>query len=405
MISNICTKMACPACGQYGAMPFFYNEKQPLATLGWPESIESAQEMKLLPLDFVSCIVCSHVFNESFSYSDVPYSDNPNRMYNSSKEWMNYLANTVERLAATLPSEPTVIEIGCGEGHFLRDLSKRFTKGKFIGFDPNGSVNKEGLIDFHKELFSPSIHMEEFNPDLIICRHVVEHLTQPLALFQPIMKIANSNENSVKLFIEVPCIDNLYKNQRVSDFFYEHISNFNSNSFNSFISLLGGKEVYSGKGYGDEVIFTCIESVNLKYKNIFVANDFYENVKKSKGVVCKQLYSLLKSNKKIAIWGGTGKSASFINYYQLNANDFPLVVDSDKEKSGYYVPGTGQKIQFRDLLLDKPVDVIIIPPQWRANDILKEIHRVGIHYENILIEDNGQLIDFEKDENIYFGEK
>lgn len=402
MSNKICHKMACPACGQYGAIPFFYGEKQPLATLGWPSNMKQAQKMSMLPLDFVSCTECSHVFNESFRYEDVPYNDNPNRMYNASKEWQEYLTIAIDKLAETLPDNPTIIEIGCGEGHFLHSLSTKFDTGRFIGFDPNGQVNKKHSIEFYKEFFTPAIHMEQFKPDLIICRHVIEHLTQPLALFQPIMKIANSNDKAVKLFIEVPCIDNLYKNQRISDFFYEHISNFNNLSFTGFINRLAGELLYLGKGYGDEVIFACIKSKFNDNQHVSTADNFYHSVIKSKQEIHSQLALLLNENKKVAIWGGTGKSASFINYYQLDAHNYPIVVDSDIDKVGFYVPGMGQKIEYRDYLIEQPADVIIIPPQWRADDILKEIHATGITYQSVLIEDKGRLINFELEDNIYY---
>ncbi|MFT5706279.1 MAG: hypothetical protein ACI9ES_000551 [Oceanospirillaceae bacterium] len=402
MLSEVCNKMACPACGQYGAIPFFYGEKQPLATLGWPENFEQAQSMPVLPLDFVSCIDCSHIFNESFCYDHVPYSDNPNRMYNQSNEWQNYISSAIAALVKILPTHPIIIEIGCGEGHFLRQLSTEFETGRFIGFDPNGAVEKGDVLEFHKEFFEPTKHMAQFKPDLIICRHVIEHLTQPLALFQPIMQLANSSDKAVKLFIEVPCIDNLYENQRISDFFYEHISNFNSLSFTNFINRLGGKLIYSGKGYGNEVIFACIGSMEVKNKHVTTAIDFNDGVKEAKKDIRDHLFDLLKQNKKIAIWGGSGKSASFINYYQLDASNFPVVVDSDIEKASYFVPGMGQKIEFRDYLLTHPVDVIIIPPQWRARDIAHEIHAIGIRYECLLIEDKGKLINLESDINIYY---
>jgi hypothetical protein len=37
------------------------------------------------------------------------------------------------------------------------------------------------------------------------------------------------------------------------------------------------------------------------------------------------------------------------------------------------VPGTAQKILFRDALKAMAVDVVIIPTQWRAKDIVAEM--------------------------------
>ncbi|MFT7640068.1 MAG: hypothetical protein ACI9G1_001807, partial [Pirellulaceae bacterium] len=103
----------------------------------------------------------------------------------------------------------------------------------------------------------------------------------------------------------------------------------------------------------------------------------------------------------VAVWGGTGKSAAFINRYSLDAERFPLVVDSDPDKVGTFVPGTGQEIQFRDVLKTNPAHTIIVPPQWRTRDILVEMQNEGIAFERILIEHQGQLIDFLDDHHPY----
>ena len=70
------------------------------------------------------------------------------------------------------------------------------------------------------------------------------------------------------------------------------------------------------------------------------------------------------------------------------------MVDSDIDKVGTFVPKTGQLIQYRDTLKTIKVDVVIIPTQWRAKDIVTEIDQEDIQVDQILIEHNGMLIDF-----------
>ncbi len=100
----------------------------------------------------------------------------------------------------------------------------------------------------------------------------------------------------------------------------------------------------------------------------------------------------------MAIWGGTGKSAAFMCRYGVDAKRFPLVVDSDQEKVGSFVPGAGQEIGCRDWLLLLPVDTVIIPPQWRAADIVAEMRSIGVVVKTILIEHRGRLVEFMEQE-------
>jgi hypothetical protein len=90
-----------------------------------------------------------------------------------------------------------------------------------------------------------------------------------------------------------------------------------------------------------------------------------------------------------------------MHQYGADAERFPLVVDSDPEKCGTFVPGTGQEIVFRDVLKQRSIDIVIIPSQWRAGDIVLEMEREGIQPPAILIEHNGRLIDFRKEAHPY----
>ena len=113
------------------------------------------------------------------------------------------------------------------------------------------------------------------------------------------------------------------------------------------------------------------------------------------------LESLAERGKSIAIWGGTGKAAAFINQHGVDARRFHTVVDSDLDKAGTFVPGMGQKIHFRGHLLNHPVQIILIATHWRAADIVIEIERSGISFERILIEHEGLLVDYTEDEHPY----
>jgi hypothetical protein len=97
---------------------------------------------------------------------------------------------------------------------------------------------------------------------------------------------------------------------------------------------------------------------------------------------------------RIAVWGGTGEAAAFLGAYGLDDRRFPIVVDSDPGSVGTSVRGSGQMIRFRDWLLDHPVDIILIPCQRRAAEIVREIDAARIAYEGILIPREGHLVDF-----------
>jgi hypothetical protein len=387
----------CPACGHHVAAVFFGGRRQPLATIAWPKTAEEAEAMERLPLDFVRCLDCGHVFNAAFEYRNVPYSEKPNLMYNKGRIWAEYIRAVQRRILELLPEKASVVEIGYGDGSFLSALAEQHWGGQFVGFDPNGSPRPgTGNLVFHQELFDPARHMPELRPDLIISRHVLEHLMNPLGFLQTINFHAAALDLRTRMYFEVPCIDNALAGLRTVDFYYEHNSQFTSRSFRRMLELSGARAELVDTGYGGEVIYSLVqaEACSRRLRLASEAMHFAEAVERSETTVGLQLASLAMSGKRVAVWGGTGKSAAFINHYGLDRSRFPLVVDSDPEKAGTCVPGTGQLIRHRDCLLENPAQVILIPPQWRAADIVREMRAAGIRFEVVLIEHNGMLVDF-----------
>ena len=387
----------CPACGHHVAAPFYDGGKQPLATVGWPKTADEALGMPLLPLDFVRCTACGHVFNASFDYNQVPYSKAQYLTFNRGSLWTSFLKSVGAEVRRRLPPAPVVVEIGYGDGSFLDVLSTDCPHGRFIGFDPHGApAAAESRLDLRRELFDPGSHLAALRPDLIISRHVLEHLGDPLGFVQHISLAAACLGQRPLMYLEVPCIDRALETGRTEDFFYEHNSHFTTASFCRMLDCTGAHMETLGHGYDGEVVyaFVRLDARGELVRNGLAALRFLTHAVRAQHTITAQLTSLYQSGKRVAFWGGTGKAAAFINSHGADAERFPIVVDSDAAKTGTYVPGAGQLIRFRDWLVDHPVDVIVIPCQWRAADIVREIHEHVIRYETILIDHQGELVSF-----------
>lgn len=395
----------CPACGHHVSVDFFDGGNQPLATLGWPESADNARQMTRLPLDFVRCVQCGHIYNRSFRYENVPYSTHPNLMYNQSHHWCDHLAHVRDMILEHAPGNPVIVEIGCGTGHLLTALARQHARGRYIGFDPNAAIEVQTpAVNARQELFDPAIHLPELKPHLVVSRHVLEHLVNPLGFIQRLSFAAEWFQLPTMLFLEVPCIDPVFATHRTNDFYYEHNSHFTVQSFTRMLERCVSEIHLIETAYGDEVVYGLVtvgHNGTDRRQHACQSMTFHAHAQRKQQVVARQLHELLEAGERIALWGGTGKGAAFINFFSLDADRFPLVVDSDPDKIGTFVPGTGQPIQYRDILLTNPVDVILITTQWRARDIVREIEHAGINCPTILIECGDRLIDYHRDSHPY----
>jgi len=397
------SKARCPVCGYGLASPLFDGGHQPLATLGWPGTLSEAKAMPRYPQEFVQCPQCTHVWNRVFSYDVIPYEKNPMRMFNQGGIWQGHMAATRDLMMSKMPASPTVIDVGCGDGDFicrLADANQR--QGRYIGFDVSTSDESGQGVEFYGRYFEPLTDVAAFQPDLILMRHVLEHLTDPTGFLDQLAWAAGSLAKPLWFFAELPCIDRALEHQRLADFFYEHFSHFTEVSFGALMARAGTIHTL-GHGYDGEVLYALVQLHAPKGAEARVgkSRDFASLAEISVKEISGQLDELACSGKRVAIWGGTGKAAAFINRFGADAVRFPLVVESDKVKVGSRVPGTGQTMEYRDVLKTTPVEVVIIPTQWRAKDIVAEMARESIKPTQVLIEHEGRLVDFERDAHPY----
>lgn len=386
----------CIACGYHLTYPLYQPVKQPLAALHLPKSKEDAKDALTFPMNFRACAYCGHIFNVEFDYLQVPYEDDSNLMYNNAVIWQKYLNDLIDRLVKNYNTRnKTLIDIGCGDGGFLKLLIDRKLNNRCIGFEP-GIEAKNALkngLEVYKDYFNPQKDLKKFKPDFIICRHIIEHLENPRGFVSDIAYWSNIHNIFPVFLAEVPRIDKAVSQVRLNDYLYEHVSHFTEFSFKKMFIVSGYEILDIRSEYYDEVVVAiCKPRKNPRLVKIKQSSELYiKNVKKQKKHVHSVLKKLLKQGKHIAFWGATGKGAAFLNGFNLYEKDFPIVVDSDYNKVGHFVPRTAQEILPPEYLLHNPVDIIVITTQWRAKDIYLEITRKKIPFEKILVLANQQL--------------
>lgn len=386
----------CLACGWKITYPLYNPRPQPLAALALPRSAEAARSAERLPLDFHICARCGHVFNVAFEYSRVPYEQDSNLMYNCAVRWQEHLRRVARLLGEQYGlAGRTLVDIGCGDGLFFKLFGAEFPGTRLIGFEPGKEAEqarRHGL-EVYRDYFQPERDLKRLRPDGLVCRHVLEHLEDPRDFVAAIAYWSNRYGLQPLFLAEVPRIDRALAERRLTDFLYEHVSNFSALSLRMMFETAGYEVIEVRSCYGDEVAVALARPQRMAQLEPIRrgAEAFRLGIAEQRAVVRSQLERLLASGRRVAFWGATGKGAAFLNALELSAERFPLVVDSDPNKLGRYVPGTGQKIRSPQFLKAHPVEVIVITTRWRAADIAEQIRREGIGCEEVLVLEQGQL--------------
>lgn len=369
----------CIACGSNILYPLFRPNPQPLAALNLPKTQTEAVNALRYPMNFFMCAFCGHVFNISFDYTRIPYEEDSNRMFNSGVGWQQHLFKVAGLLNSYIPDwkNQVAIDIGTGDGQFFSMLKEQHPEAKYLGFEPG--VDAKKITDFPvvQDYFIPERDLKKYRPTLICCRHVIEHLENPREFVAQIAYWSLQYDLQPLCLFEVPRFDKALRMGRVGDFLYEHVNNFTKKSFQIMLQTSSYYEHVLKSFYNDEVLVAVVQPQDSGTQSSRILRQQFILMKESQDIK-KELERLGLAYKNTVLWGGTGKSAAFINLHGLTADRFPYVVDSDENKVGRFVPGTGQEIRsVKDLPAIAP-QAIIITTFWRANDICKEIKSLGI---------------------------
>jgi hypothetical protein len=320
-------------------------------------------------LDLRACRSCGFVTNAAFDATLLDYGPAYENSQDCSPAFAAYLDELVERIV-TQHSICTgcVVEVGCGKGTFLtRLLTHPKNSCNAVGFDPSyigPQTMLGGRLRFATVFYSPDTAVPA---DAVVCRHVIEHVPDPLMLLGAIRMGIGSRQ--AKVFVETPCIEWIFRRCVPWDLFYEHCSLFTVQSLGLALTQAGFKVTAIRHVFGGQYLWAEAEIGNGTWptrsiETASLAEQFAADDRHRTASWAGLLADLRGS---VVVWGAGAKGVTFCNLADPSAQRIAAVVDVNPAKQGHFLPGTGHPIIAPEqAAADSVATVLVLNPNYTS---------------------------------------
>jgi SAM-dependent methyltransferase len=363
----------CPVCGGGRIVETVRRERLPAMQNYVHRTRESALSAAEGSLVLAVCRTCGFAWNARFDPGRLSYDDNYDNAV-PSRVMRDYYAEIASYLVERHdPGDGLVVDVGCGDGTFLRTLLKLAPAARGLGIDPALDASRsdnDGRIALVKAAFSPDLVDEV--PALVVSRHVLEHIPQPVDF----LRLVSSAVAPCPAFFEVPDLEWIVEHHTFWDFCYEHCNYFTAASFSRLLAEAGFEPVRSRTAFGDQYLW--LEATAAGEPVEPPAEDgeaIAERLLRYAGEESARIAAargLLQRNRSdgsaTVVWGMATKGVMFVLLTDPEASLVDACVDVNLNKQGCYVPLTGHPIQAPETLrsLERPLTVIVMNENYRA---------------------------------------
>ena len=308
--------------------------------------------------------VTGYLWNRAFDPALVAYSPAYENSLHHSPRFQDYVGALADRLVARYGLHGRqIVEIGPGEGNFLALLCERghnWGLGYDAAYDPErfkvATSPRMRIVRDHYPFDRP------VDGELVVCQHVLEHLAEPSALVEGVRRsIPDSGRTAV--YFEVPDATYMVSELAVWDLIYEHVSYFSAPTLELLFRRAGFDVTEVDRAFGDQYLYLeavpaaggagqaaarpPVDTVAVAKLTELVAS-FGEHLRQLVATWTARLGALVEAGP-VAVWGAGSKGVSFLNLVGAG-RDVSYVVDVNPNKTGLYIPGTGQIVVAPDEL-------------------------------------------------------
>lgn len=370
---------------------FFNVESAPVFCNVLWSSFQEAVAARRGAIRLAHCDQCGMIYNVAFEPELLKYVPEYENSLHFSPRFQQYAEGMADRLVERYElRDKDIIEIGCGQGDFLAMLQRRGSN-RVLGFDPSYSSDESAALSTGPnvkiicEAYGEQSH--NYPADFICCRHVLEHIAEPLE-FLKVIRDTIADQKDCIVYFEVPNALYTLRDMGVWDIIYEHCSYFTAQSLANLFVRAGFEPVHITEQYDGQ--FLAIEACpGVPGATDVSDSDGTDNlIKEFRGAYQKKLSfwkqklgELHEAQKSVVLWGAGSKAVSFLNTLSIANREIEFVVDLNPRKHGQFIAGTGQQIVAPDVLRKyRPEAVIIMNPIYRR-EIQNDVRELGLSPE------------------------
>lgn len=367
--------------------PFYQQTAVPTHVgILWPTRKE-AIDCPRGDLDLGVCPQCALVYNVAFDASRSAYGHTYDNALHFSAVFQQYERGLARRLIDTYGiREKDVVEIGSGSGHFL-GLVCALGDNRGTGFDPSYDPDQAQPLPERVRVLNEYFSRDHVDSraDLVICRHVLEHVADPLEMLRSIREGMGDHSSAI-LYLEVPNALLALRRLSVGDLIYEHVSYFVASSLRTAVELAGFeimdlRETYDGQFLSLEARPADVlggSTVTPPDEGVLEdALAFDHRARERVGLWAGLLARFADDGERVVAWGAGAKAVGFFNL--LGVTDaIDRIVDVNPRKQGTFLAGTGQAVVAPEDLVTDPPDIVLVMNPYYSTEIKQTLARLGV---------------------------
>ncbi len=348
------------------------------------DSADAARKASRGDLRLACCRACGFVTNLAFRQELLRYGAGYDNDQTQSPAFEAYTDGLIASLIDSGCKDRFVLEVGSGQGQFLRRLCVN-GGNRGVGFDPaytgEPGVDGDG-VTFVRELYSGQ--RTEESPYLILCRHVLEHVPDPMRFLKDIVR-SLGRDRSARIAFEMRTVGWVLEQVMVQDFFYEHCSYFTAESVRFAFERAGFTNVVPTATFGGQYLWVTADyqpagprpMPRVAPEAIVQSVERYIRYERASGAALRAKVEMLRVAGPVAIWGAGAKGVTLLNLVDPECELVDCTVDVNPKKQGKFIAGTGHPIVSPAELPARGVrGVLVMNPNY-ADEVKRTLREIS----------------------------
>lgn len=378
----------CPGCASAETEIVLVTGKMPLQIGVTWLSHEAALQAPGGEIELAYCHVCGFLYNAAFDPGQVSYRPGYQVSLSQSPTYQAFMRDEALKLVRDYQvRDATVIEIGSGDGCFLRLLCK-LGDNDGHGFDPSlpeasGDCRPVNRVTFYPREYGPAD--SGIRADLMVIRSVLELIPSPVDFLRSLNVVAAANAGLL-CYAEVPNADWILGSRMTWNIHYEHCSYFTEQTLRRVFAAAGWQILACEPCYADGQYLRLVgrhdpaaiqTPAAVPAGRVAVVREFGKSYARERADWTRRLAAAKSAGLRVAVWGAGGRGSSFLAAVDPDRSYVDFAVDVNPSRQGRFLPVSGHHVHAPEALLGHGCDITLISNATYEEEIREAASAMG----------------------------